>query len=274
MNCSFCHGSPLLRAPRVAAAMVPEPPYLAETLSEWADAEIFYVVKHGLKFTGMPAWPSQQRDDEVWAMVAFLRALRGLDATEYRRLVQVDAESENTQDVPAVNVCYRCHGESGLGRGENAFPKLAGQSAEYVFLSLNAYAEGRRKSGIMEPIASGLSHEEMRKVAEYYSSLPRTAPPASTATEAAIERGREIAERGIPAQRVPSCSDCHGPGVSPRNSAYPDHSGQYADYLIAQLELFKKKQRGGTPFSHLMEPVAANLNTQQIRDVAVYYASQ
>jgi cytochrome c553 len=42
---------------------------------------------------------------------------------------------------------------------------------------------------------------------------------------------------------------------------------------VLQLELFKKKQRGGTAYAHLMHPVAANLNPDQMRDVALYYAS-
>jgi cytochrome c553 len=266
LNCRACHGSPSLQSPPVTAAMTPNPPYLPPAIPEWKDAELFYVVKHGMKFTGMPAWPSQQRDDEVWAMVAFLRSFPSLDADEYRRLVRGDA---------AENRCGRCHGQDGLGRGENAFPKLAGQSSDYIVLSLQAFARGERHSGIMEPIAAELSAEQMRELADYYSQLPRKpAAPSSGEKDPAIERGKEIAERGIPAQRVPSCMDCHGPGLAVRNAGYPNHSGQYADYLVSQLELIKARQRGGTAFAHLMDQVAANLTPQQMRDVALYYASQ
>ena len=66
------------RARRVSIAgralMLPQPPDLAGAVDEWSDAELFRIVKHGVRFTGMPAWPTQARDDEVWAMVAFLRA--------------------------------------------------------------------------------------------------------------------------------------------------------------------------------------------------------
>lgn len=96
----------------------------------------------------------------------------------------------------------------------------------------------------------------------------------SSEEQDAVRRGEAIAKQGIPAQRVPSCTDCHGPGPAPRNSSYPDHAGQYADYLVSQLELFKNNQRGGTVFAHLMAQVAANLNAQQMRDVAAYYASR
>ena len=127
----------------------------------------------------------------------------------------------------------------------------------------------------MEPIAAALGLEEMRELADYYSRLPRKPSlPSSGEADSAVERGKDIAERGIPAQRVPSCMDCHGPGLTARNPNYPDHSGQYADYLLSQLELFKARQRGGTAYAHLMDQVAANLTAQQMRDVALYYASR
>jgi cytochrome c553 len=50
-------------------------------------------------------------------------------------------------------------------------------------------------------------------------------------------------------------------------------AGQYADYLVLQLELFKKEHRGGSAYAHLMRPVAAGLTAEQMRDVALYYES-
>jgi cytochrome c553 len=126
----------------------------------------------------------------------------------------------------------------------------------------------------MGPIAAALSQEEMRELARYYGSLPAPAPsPVPQDTTLAVERGKAIAHHGIPSQRVPSCVDCHGPGATRRNSAYPTLTGQYADYLVLQLELFKKAQRGGSAYAHLMRPVASRLTPEQMRDVALYYAA-
>jgi cytochrome c553 len=72
---------------------------------------------------------------------------------------------------------------------------------------------------------------------------------------------------------VPACAQCHGPGGGPRNPHYPVLAGQYAHYLIQQLELFKNGQRGGSPYAHLMREVAPRLTSEQIREVAQYYAS-
>lgn len=285
-NCQACHGNPSLPQPRVAQGMTPRPPYLPSVLHQWDDAELFYIVKHGIKFTGMPAWPAQTREDEVWAMVAFLRALPRLDSETYQRLVRGDApESGDVDPMPGMTgpeelpraireSCARCHGVNGAGRGLGAFPKLAGQSPEYLALSLKAYARGQRYSGVMEPNSVGLSDEEMRALALYYSRLPAQPPQPSSAGDAqAIERGEAIARNGLPSERIPACVSCHGPTSTPRNPVYPVLAGQYANYLVLQLKLFKNGQRGGTGYAHLMRSVAENLTPEQMRDVALYFQS-
>lgn len=283
-GCRPCHGSPDLPQPRIAAAMLPVPPYLPKVIHEWEPAELFSVVKHGVKLTGMPAWPAQQRDDEVWAMVAFLLEMPELDAEEYRRLVHGGTpETGAGEPMPdllgterppraVLASCGRCHGMDGRGRVRGAFPRLAGQRPAYLYASLQAFARGERHSGIMGPIAAGLSPAEMRDLAHYFARLPAAPAVRSESTEA-IERGRAIAHRGIPKQKVPSCADCHGPGAIRRNPVFPVLAGQDALYLAQQLELFKKKHRGGSPWARLMHPVAGGLSAEQMLDVAMYYES-
>ncbi|QBQ55355.1 cytochrome C [Nitrosococcus wardiae] len=278
-GCRFCHGRPGLRHPPVPRQMTPHPPYLPPVLPKRESGELFYIVKHGVKFTGMPAWPALQRDDEVWAMVAFLRVLPKLNAAQYEELIRGDdpvRDGKQAEEVPPVVVesCGRCHGVDGLGRGVGAFPRLAGQHIPYLYASLSAYARGERHSGMMEPIAAELSSEERRTLARYYGNLPPSIPlPPQKGLAEAIERGEIIAKQGIPSQRIPSCVDCHGPSTIPRNPYYPVLAGQYFEYLVSQLKLFAKEYRGGTPYVRLMHPTAHQLTEEQIRDVARYYAS-
>jgi cytochrome c553 len=313
--CRPCHGAPdLPRPPRVPQAMLPPPPNLSERAAEYEPRELFYIVKNGIKFTGMPAWPSLVRDDEVSAMVAFLVALPELDGTGYRQLVHGDAagaqpslalRSSGARPVPAdgrtfppasaasaseplralafgegapravITSCGRCHGVDGRGRGNAAFPALAGQSQAYLLAALEAYASDRRQSGIMQPSAAALTGEEMHEVTEYYSRLSR-GPAHGAARDldsGAVARGRSISDRGVPERRVPSCSDCHGPGSGPRSPAAPLLAGQYAGYLVLQLQLFADEHRGGSDHAHLMGAVAPHLTREQMADVAQYYAS-
>lgn len=276
LGCRPCHGSPGQRPPTIALAMTPSPPYLPPAVGAWAPEELYYIVKHGVKFTAMPAWPAMRRDDEVWAMVAFLRTLGDLDAPGYRRLVSGDeAAGTEAARVPGAVAarCGPCHGVDGTGRGLGAFPKLAGQRPAYLLASLEAFARGERHSGIMKPIAAGLGLHEMRELSRYYAGLPETAPSLPRAHQAVPDIGETIAQRGIPTQRVPACAPCHGPGSTPRNPMYPALAGQYAEYLTLQLRLFKDGFRGGTPYAHIMRMVAARLTPQQMRAAAAYYAS-
>src|SRR5690606_25516491 len=117
-----------------------------------------------------------------------------------------------------------------------------------LFAALRAYAEDRRHSGIMKPIAASLSPEEMREVARYYASQPGATPAATDTTDAAaIARGETLARLGDPANGIPACRECHGPVPTRRNSYYPKLAGQYANYLTLQLQLFRNDQRGGSP---------------------------
>lgn len=273
--CSPCHGTPELPSPRIASKMLPQPPYLPPVISQWEVRELFTIVKHGLKFTGMPAWPSQQRDDEVWAMVAFLLTLPKLDVDEYRQFAGTETAvsgevAEPIQTIGVAQRCARCHGIDGAGGGHGAFPRLAGQRPVYLENALQAFAAGRRHSGIMEPIAAALIPPERREAALYFSRL--TTPPAPTAA-VPVGSGAAIASHGIPSQKVPACSECHGPSPIRKNPAYPLLAGQHPAYLEQQFGLFKTGRRGGSPFAHLMRPVAAGLTSEQMREVARYYAS-
>jgi len=286
--CAACHGTPGLEGPRIARAMTPHPPYLPPMIGEWEPRELFYIVRHGVKFTGMPGWPAQEREDEVWAMVAFLLKLPTMSAGEYDRLVYGAApetgepallpELLGPQAIPhsVIESCARCHGIDGRGRGSGAFPKLAGQNPAYIYSALRAFAAGERHSGMMEPVAAGLSDQEMRALARYYGGLPAgpaSARAADARAEAMIARGEEIAHRGIPAQRVPACHDCHHLERAVTERPYPRLGGQYADYLVLQLELFKEGKRGGSRWQHLMHPVVERFESEDMRAVATYFAS-
>lgn len=285
-GCRPCHGAPDLLVPGVPRSMLPPPPYLPDVASEWQPKELFYIVKHGVKFTGMPMWPTQERDDEVLAVVAFLVKLPGMDADAYRRLVHgpaqpaalaVAAPEANLPASPAPTsalaaTCARCHGNRGEGRENAAFPRLAGQRADYLANALRAYANAERYSGIMQPIAAGLRAQEITELATYYASLP--APPHVDVDPQQLALGRAVALRGVPAERVPACADCHGPRAKEKNSAYPILSGQYPEFLMQQLDLLKQGHRGGSRYVHIMHRVVNGLTAEQMHAVAAFYAAQ
>lgn len=279
LACAPCHGGPGSRPPRVPLHMTPHPPSLSTAVADYDDEDLFYIIKHGVKFTGMPAWPTRGRDDEIWAVVAFVRQLPDLDARTYEALTGTAGAADPaafpetaTQPPHLVATCARCHGTDGAGRGAAPLPVLAGQRPQYLRNALAAYADGRRHSGIMEPVSAPLDAASIDALADYYAGLPRPARTGAQPDSEAIARGGAIANHGL-GDRVPSCADCHGPSGTRRRPGYPDLAGQPADYLVLQLQLFKAGARGGSAYAHLMEPVARNLTPAQMQDVALYYAS-
>ena len=64
-----------------ALAMLPVPPELSTTVDDSTEAQLFRIVKHGIRVAGMPAWPAGRRR-QVWIMVEFPRALPGLDTDD------------------------------------------------------------------------------------------------------------------------------------------------------------------------------------------------
>ena len=67
---------------------MPEPPELQETVEEWKPAELFWVIKNGVKMTGMPAWGPTHSDEKIWAIVAFLEKLPQMTADQYEEMDQ------------------------------------------------------------------------------------------------------------------------------------------------------------------------------------------
>jgi cytochrome c553 len=280
-GCRSCHGAPGEPLPAVPAAMTPHPPALGPRLPAWNARQLFYIVKHGVKFTGMPAWPAQSRDDEVWSMVAFLRRFPQLSAADYDRLVwgsHADADAapaaagaeEESPPGLLVDVCARCHGQNGQGRGAGAFPILAGQRIDYLARAMRAYADGRRRSGVMEPLARRHRGAALEEALGYYASLSRP-EPSEQVDPAAVGRGQRLAHSGSPGQEIPSCASCHE--VEPVNDAFPRLHGQSAEYLARQLRLFRRRDRGGSEYVELMHSFVSRLSDQQIEDAARYYSA-
>ena len=257
--CAVCHGAPGVRPSPAALQMLPAPPDLATRVDDWTDAELHHIVMHGVRFTGMPAWPAPSRGDEGWMMVAFLRALPDLAPEDYADLLRAP-------DGPLPADCSGCHGEDGRG-GRPHVPILAGQTAAYLEASLLAYANGRRASGIMQQAVAHFPPELRGEIAAAIAALPdRTVAPPPPASPPAV------ALHGAPGRAVPACLSCHGEPL--RNPAFPRIDGQPAPYLAAQLHLFRAGERGGGPYSALMTSASGGLSDSEIEELAAWFASR
>lgn len=270
-GCAWCHGAPGQARNAVAKQMLPSPPPLESAAEEWTPQELLWIVRHGLKYTGMPAWSDPRREDEVWAVVAFLQRLPRLDAETFRKMIGARETSDRRE--PAVfPQCARCHGDGATPPVSNLVPALGGQSQAYLERALRDYAQGRRPSGIMQPLAAELDEPTIIAMSRHYAQS-ETSVAAVGGREAAresIERGRLIATEGLQARGVPACLVCHGSRAA---AAFPQLAGQSAQYLAGQLRVWKSGLRDQSGYGAIMATIARRLDDDQVEDVAAYFAT-
>ncbi|CAI08696.1 c-type cytochrome [Aromatoleum aromaticum] len=97
-HCAQCHGAPGVAPEPFALGLTPAAANLAHTGRAWPPEEIYWVVRHGLKMTGMPAWEQRLTESELWAVTAFVKRLPELSPPDYRRLVADLPPHDHTQD--------------------------------------------------------------------------------------------------------------------------------------------------------------------------------
>jgi mono/diheme cytochrome c family protein len=85
--CSLCHLAPGMKRTEISRGLYPRAPELRRK-SGLTPAQQFWVVKHGLKMTGMPAWGVTHDDELLWDIVAFLQKLPELSPSEYQVIVR------------------------------------------------------------------------------------------------------------------------------------------------------------------------------------------
>jgi len=82
--CIGCHGAPGIRG-EGGGDMRPEPPPLLSAASRWNDAELFWILRNGIKMSGMPSFGASHNEAELWSIVALLRELRTMTPEQYAR---------------------------------------------------------------------------------------------------------------------------------------------------------------------------------------------
>jgi cytochrome c553 len=84
--CVECHGAPGKKPGEIGIGLTPQPPTLSKTVGRWNMAELFWILKHGIKATGMPAFGKTHSDEQLWSLVAFIKKLPGLTPEQYKSL--------------------------------------------------------------------------------------------------------------------------------------------------------------------------------------------
>jgi cytochrome c553 len=203
-------------------------------------------------------------------MSRFAPALGGLAAA---LLAAGAAFAQDKAPGIAAQVCAACHGADGNSVAP-ANPKIAGQIPEYLQKQLADFKpQGDKKpvreSPIMNGMVANLSDADMKGLAAYYAGQAQK--PAAAADKDLASQGRKLWRGGDVAHGIPACAGCHGPAGAGIPAQFPRLSGQFAEYIVAQLTAFREGKRANDR-NGVMRGVAAHMNDGQIRAVAEYAA--
>lgn len=122
--CSVCHTPPGLSPTVQSQGLNPAPPELSQLLDERTPAQAFWVIRNGVRMTGMPAFGPTHSDEQLWQLVAFLRQAVGMDAAGYADLM------ERARQVPVGDGHRHRHGGASPDHGENPADEGEGDSAK------------------------------------------------------------------------------------------------------------------------------------------------
>ncbi len=105
-TCVTCHGAPGVKRSEFAQGLEPRPPELSHSLDDMSPAALFWVTKHGIKMTAMPAFGETHNDQQIWQMVTFIQHLPHLTPEEKAELQAATAEhhehgGEEGDEAPA-----------------------------------------------------------------------------------------------------------------------------------------------------------------------------
>jgi len=101
-KCVQCHGAPGVAQNDIGKSMQPVPGPLVDAGQRWRPRELYWLTRHGIKMSGMPAWEFHLSDDDIWAVVAFLGRLPGLTPRQYATLSKTPAVAAGSRPDPSA----------------------------------------------------------------------------------------------------------------------------------------------------------------------------
>jgi cytochrome c553 len=164
--------------------------------------------------------------------------------------------------------CGACHGMDG-NSSDAQYPKLAGQSEQYIATELMRFKSGTRQNAIMQGMAATLSPQDMHDVGAYFAKQKRL-PGVADAKLAG--NGGKLYREGDASRGIPACMACHGPdGAGNPGWRVPNIGGQHADYVQAQLKAWHDGTTWGSDAHAMIMPsIAGHLTEQDISAVSSY----
>ncbi|MCD0505869.1 c-type cytochrome [Bordetella petrii] len=198
-HCVQCHGAPGVAPDPFARGLMPAPASLVDTARHWPAGEVYWVIRYGVKMTGMPAWQYRISDEEIWDVVAFMKTLPQLSPVQYRDWNQRHPR-EPAAAAPAVAdsplrpgdaeagrlamqqyLCVTCHAIPGVvGANRHVGPPLEGMANQQYIAGLLPNTPANmvrwlRNPQDIDPASAmpdlGVSEQDARDMAAFLATL-------------------------------------------------------------------------------------------------------
>lgn len=198
-KCEQCHGAPGVAQADIGKSMQPLPGPLVDALKHWKPRELYWLTRHGIRMSGMPAWQHRLSDAEIWSIVAFMQRLPELNAAQYAAAVrqapatpgcgselqamaaQLPADAGRGQRALFQYACNACHTIPGVaGAPVHVGPPLAGVARRSLIAGTLAntpenLALWLRQTQQVKPMTAmpqlGVSEQDARDIAAYLGTL-------------------------------------------------------------------------------------------------------
>ena len=92
--CAQCHGGPGVEPEEFARGLNPQPPDLEQAAKEYLQSELYWIIKHGIRMTGMPAFGATHDTNELWKIAAFVQKLPELTDEQKEQLKRAAAKAQ------------------------------------------------------------------------------------------------------------------------------------------------------------------------------------
>jgi cytochrome c553 len=215
-------------------------------------------------------WNALRRVIELLAPVALVLPAVALAQNEaipaFKQLDSVEAR---------VQGCVTCHGQSGQGTNNGAFPRIAGKPAGYLYNQLVAFRDGTRTYPPMNYLVAYLPDAYLREMADHFSKQrpPFAERERTTVDEASLARGQALATRGDAKSGVPACVACHGVGLTGMNPGIPGLVGLRPAYIAGQLTRWRVGDRHASE-PDCMKRIATRLSDDDVTAVSAWLGRQ
>lgn len=194
-HCVQCHGAPGVGQSGIAQSMQPVPGPLVDTLQRWRPREIYWITRHGIKMSGMPAWQFRLDEQALWDVVAFVNTLPTLSPQAYAQATRdAGASPQRAEAAPgragdvergklalSQYACQACHTIPGItSSSPNVGPPLQGLASRSLIAGRLANTPDNLVRWVRDPQAvkpltampdMGVSDGDARDMAAYLATL-------------------------------------------------------------------------------------------------------